>query len=496
MKRIFLYTLVLISNVAGATNLRTLYNTLDPRSVAQALAFYELYPQTSEGEDALARATKLLHAKNSIVPLAPLINRLSGTSEQLDETQLQLVENLGSVFPNRRLKGYHAQSEKELLTLPTEEIDLGKALILSQMDEGAAAAARNYSALLDLMALQIKGRLPEVATAEQKIKEMNRFIFQEMHFRFPPQSLYAKDIDLYTFLPSVMDNHLGVCLGVTALYLAIAQRLDLPLEIITPPGHIYVRYNDGKQLINIETTARGVNMPSESYLGVNTRRLELRTLKEVVGMTHVNQASVYLHNEHFAKAMHAYEKARPYMYDDPLVKELLAYTYLFEGRKAEGRVLLSEVQDVIPDHAVCGHVLAKDYLAGKVDEEGIKAVFCQVDHTRASIIAKQEKLKATLKRYPDFRDGLQQLAVCWVQLNRAKEAIELLSRYHEICPNDATVNYYLAVLHGERSDYKSCWAYLLEAERLVKERNFYPKALRELRQELSFICPESIEMEE
>ncbi len=493
---IFLCMLMLVSNVAMAVNLRTLYNTLDPRSVAQALAFYELYPQSPEGEQALDRAAKLLQTKSSIVPLAPLINRLAGCTEQLDETQLVLVENLGSIFPNRKLKGYLAQSEEELFALPPEEIDLGKALILSQMDENAAAAARNYSALLDLMALQIKGRLPELASAEQKIKEMNRFIFQEMHFRFPPQSIHAKEIDLYTFLPSVMDNHLGVCLGVTALYLAIAQRLDLPLEIVTPPGHIYVRYNDGKQLINIETTARGVNMPSESYLGVNTRRLQLRTIKEVVGMTHVNQASVYLNTEQFSKALTAYEKARPYMYDDPLVKELLAYTYLFEGRKDEGRSLLEEVKDVIPDHAVCGHMLAKDYLYGKVDEEGIKAVFSQVDHSRASIVAKQERLKATLEKHPDFRDGLQQLAVCWVQLNRAKEAIELLERYHAICPKDATVNYYLAVLHGERCDYKSCWAYLLEAEQLVKERSFYPKALRELRQELSFICPESIDLEE
>lgn len=496
MKKVFVCICLIVSQIGYGLNLRTLFNTLDPHSVAQALAFYELYPESSEAKQALARATELLQAKTSIVPLIPIINKIPGCSEKLDENQLQLVENLGSIFPNRKLKGYAAESEAELFALPAEEIDLGKALILSQMEEGASEAARNYSAMLDLMALQIYGRLSPNATAEEKIKEMNRFIFQEMHFRFPPQSIYAKEIDLYTFLPSVMDNHLGVCLGVTALYLAVAQRLDLPLEIITPPGHIYVRYNDGKQLINIETTARGVNMPSEAYLGVNTRRLQLRTLKEVIGMTHVNQASVYLHNEQFSKAMHAYEKALPYMQDDPLVKELLAYTYLFEGERQKGIALLEEVKDVVPDHAVCGHVLAKDYLDGKVDEEGIKAVFCQVDHSRASILKKQERLLAVLEKYPDFRDGLHQMAVCWVQLNRAKEAIEYLERFHAICPNDPTVNYYLSALHGERTDYKSCWAYLRQAEQLVKERYFYPKALRELRLELSLVCPESIDLDE
>ena len=55
-------------------------------------------------------------------------------------------------------------------------------------------------------------------------------------------------------------------------------------------------------LVNIETTARGVNHPDETYLSVNTR---------------------------------------PYMPDDALEKELLGYSYLFRScweylRKAEG----------------------------------------------------------------------------------------------------------------------------------------------------------------
>ena len=77
-------------------------------------------------------------------------------------------------------------------------------------------------------------------------------------FRFPPHSLYAKDIDVYTFLPSVLDSRRGVCLGVSILYLCLAQRLDLPLEAMTPPGHIYVRYGED---LNIETTARGIDVP-------------------------------------------------------------------------------------------------------------------------------------------------------------------------------------------------------------------------------------------
>lgn len=488
-KTLLLYLLLMTYPLSALSSLRTLYNTLNPQSVAQALAFYELYPQTEEGIEALMRANQLLRSRKDVATLAPLINRVKGTSEMLSDEELRLVEQLASHFPNRQLKGYYAASEQEIFALPSEEIDLGRALILSQMEVDAVSQARNYSALLDLMALQIMAQLPDNPSIEEKIAITNRFVFEEMHFRFPPQSIYSKEIDLYTFLPSVMDNHLGVCLGVTALYLAIAQRIDLPLEIITPPGHIYVRYNDGQEVINIETTARGANMPSESYLGVNTHQLSIRTIKEVVGMTHFNQASVYLHTEQYAKALRCYEKTRAYMYDDPLAKELLAYTYLFEGRESEGRALLEDVKDIVPEYAVVGHVLAKDYLEGRVDHEGIKAVFSEVDDTRESILKKQKRLQQTLEKYPQFRDGLNQLAVTWVQLNRSKEAIALLKQYHAISDQDPTVEYYLAVLHGERHDYKSCWEHLLQAEKLTQRCHFSPKTLKELRQKLVMLCP-------
>ncbi len=465
-----------------------LFNSLDPQSVSQTLAFYELYP---EQDRALNRAFSLLNAssKEEIDVVASALHR---ASEQLSEHEICVIENLASHLPNRALKGYGACTEAEVIACPSEEIDLGMALLLSQLEgkEDAYYQARCYSAMLDLMALQILSRLPEGATPLDKIRETNRLIFDEMHFRFPPHSVYAEKIDLYTFLPSVMDNHLGVCLGVTALYLAVAQRIELPLEIITPPGHIYIRYREGDQITNIETTARGVDHPSEAYLSVNTRCLQERTLKEVIGMTHVNQASTYLHAHQFDQAVAAYEKARPYMQADPLVKELLGYSYLFTGKTAEGEALLKEVAEVIPDEAVVKNGIASDYLAGKVDLAGIQAIFSRVDETRESILKKQKEIQEILKTYPEFREGIHQLAVSWIQLNRAKEAIAVLKQYDALDPDNPVTAYYLAVLHGERHDYKNCWRYLKQAEAITAERDFSPKALKELRRTLLQHCPE------
>lgn len=473
-------SLIFFSSLSSA-----LFNSLDPKSVAEALAFYELYPEGEEGKNALARAATLLQAPSSetIAMLPFQINRLKGVPRAFSEEEIAMIESLAAHLPNRKLEGYRAATEEEVIALPTEEIDLGKALILSQL--ASEEQARNYSAMLDLMALQILARLPQDATPMEKIEETNRLIFEQMHFRFPPQSVYAENVDLYTFLPSVMDNHLGVCLGVTALYLAIAQRIELPLEIITPPGHIYVRYRAGETMVNIETTARGVHMPDETYLSVQNYTLEQRTLKEVIGMTHVNQASTYLYKADYPKAVRAYEKANPYMPEDPMVKELLGYSYLFTDKKEKGVALLKEVEKGI-------HSIAEDYLAGKVDLEGIEAVFMLVDETRESLLEKQKRLEKVVNSYPEFRDGLHQLAITWIQLNRAREAIDALLRHFALDPTDAVTAYYLAVLHGQRSDYKNCWHYLRKAEEIVQQEDASPKTLRDLRRALAQHCPEDL----
>lgn len=487
--RIFLF-LLLFSSLFATDPLRTLFNTIDPSSISKMLAFYELYSNQEEGREALGRVCELLGYQNAqdVMKVSSIVNRPKGSSALLTEEECTIVERIARHLPNRRLKGYFVRSEEEVLQLASEEIDLGKALIFSQLSE--EEQARSYSALLDIWALQILAKLPFNPTYMDKIRAMNDFIFDQMHFRFPPQSIYAEAIDLFTFLPSVMDDHLGVCLGVTALYLSLAQRIDLPLEIITPPGHIFVRYHEGDVVVNIETTARGIHIPSEHYLGINTRKLQERELKEVIGMTHVNQASVYLHNGRFKEAVASYEKAWPYMEGDALVTELLGYSYLLSNQEEKGRELLQRVKDHLPDFAVQKRVLAEDFLLGNVDEEGIFSVFLQVDQTRESILQKQAKLQKVLEKYPNFREGLLQSAVCFLQLNRAKEALVQLKRYHELDPNDPSVEYYLSVIHGERHDFKSCWKHLINAESITKSREFIPKALRDLRAELLRHCPQ------
>lgn len=507
MKKIFVPLLMTSFLFGSDASIKSLHNSLDPQSLTQHMAFYELYPHTPEGKKALAHIWKLLrqNPKNEKLPqillpkfdiqaIVSLVTRQPcDPAVKLSPEQLSAVHSLCSHFSNRTLKGSEVWSKEEVIALPAEQIDLTRGLLIEQFDgsENFRDDILQYEASLDLMALQISARLSKEPTNVEKIREINRYIFQEMQFRFPPHSLYAKDIDLYTFLPSVLDSRHGVCLGVSILYLCLAQRLDLPLEIITPPGHIYVRYRDGDEIINIETTARGINTPCEVYLGLNTRKLQERNMKEVIGMAFVNQAAVYWQKGETAACIKLYEKSIPYLDNDLLVNMFLGLNYLFAGRKEEGENLLRPLVDYTFDHAVSPETLVSDYFAGQASAEGIQAIFMPVDETRESILEKQEELKGILKEYPKFRAGLLQLATTYLQLGRTGEALEVLQRYHELDSTDPTVEYYLSIVAAERYDFNKSWEYLLRAENLTEKRDHRPIALRKLHNKLRTVCPKS-----
>ena len=486
-------------------SLQSLYTSLDPTSVSQHFAFYELYPDTLLGKQALRHAWDLLHGGQQpellpsidIQPIIAFVNRLpdANAAPVLPEEQLETIERIAHHLKNRSLPGFGIWDKQKLESLAPNEIDLARGLFLSEMDQDTPEARlklRSYEAHIDLMALQILARLPDHPTPKEKIRVINDYIFGEMRFRFPPHSLWAKDIDVYTLLPSVLDSRRGVCLGVSILYLCLAQRLDLSLEAITPPGHIYVRFKDSQtnDIINIETTARGIDTPTEAYLGIETRQLQQRDIRQVIGLAFMNLASVSWHHEDFTRTIQLYEKAQKYLPDDYLLNMFLGYNYLFAGRIEEGKTLLQKINGKVPDHMIVADTVSEDYLAGKTEPEGILAIYSEIDEKRSSILEKQKKLEEIVARFPQFRQGLLHLAITHLQLGREKEALPLLERYISMNPSDPTANYYLSAIHFQRLNFNQAWKYLQSAERIVFAKDHHPRALKDLRSELQRSCPE------
>lgn len=491
--------------------LTALLNSLTPGSVAEHFAFYKLYPGSLQGHMALQKAMTLLQkheggpndevkVTNSefrfpnfeIESLISLVNHEPGRPEvKLSDEELSYIEQISSHLHNRKLKGQTVWDIEELKKLPNEEVDLARAICLYHFadQEDGKQLARQYEATLDLMALQILAYLPFAPSDLEKVRAISDFIFHQMRFRFPPHSMWAKDVDHYTFLPSVMDNRHGVCLGVSTLYLCLAQRLDLQLRVFTPPGHIYVAYDNDGELINIETTARGIHIPSSHYLSMHTKEIEERNIKQVIGLNFCNQAANCLHKKEYTTSLELYKKAESYMPEDHFLNMLMGYNYIALNQTEEAEKCLRWLLANPSKQSITQETLAEDYLAKRVDQRGVLAVFEKVDETRESILAKQKELEGILEEFPQFRDGVFQLAVTWLQLGRNKEGLEVLSRYHALDAQNPIVEYYLSILHIQRFNYAKSWQHALEAKQIAEKQGYSPKALKEVLQHLKLQCP-------
>jgi tetratricopeptide (TPR) repeat protein len=481
-----------------------LYNSLDPTSLTELFAFYNLYPNTPAGEKAYHKAWNLINLHRAIPveprkmqgftfdihPIIALVTRESyEESVLLTETELETIDLITSHLKNRTLKGKSAWDPKEIIDLPSNETDLARSIFLYQFGKEDPLRIRSYEAYLDMMALQILARLPKNYTDLQALDAINHFIFHEMRYRFPPHSMWTEDVDLYTFLPSVLDSRHGVCLGVSILYLTLAQRIGLPLEIITPPGHIYLSYQkDGKE-INIETTARGLNIPTEHYLGIDNKSLKRHKIKNVIGLNFMNAAATAWHHKDYKLALSYYQKAENFLPNYPILNMFTAYNHLLSGNIKEGKKLLEKMKTNPVKESLYQDTIAEDYLLKNIDVEGIRIIFEEVDETRESVLKKQAAIKKVLKAYPKFREGIFHLAVTWLQLGRNKEAIECLKRYHALDPTYPKVEYYLSALLMSRWSFKEAIHHLEVCKLLLEKHNYKPKLIQGLEKELSRNAP-------
>jgi tetratricopeptide (TPR) repeat protein len=90
--------------------------------------------------------------------------------------------------------------------------------------------------------------------------DINAVIFGELGFEREIESTAARFFEL----PEVIGSRRGSCLGLSALYLAVGERIGVPLDGIVLPGHFFVRTR-GPASRNVELLRRGEAMPDEWY---------------------------------------------------------------------------------------------------------------------------------------------------------------------------------------------------------------------------------------
>lgn len=94
------------------------------------------------------------------------------------------------------------------------------------------------------------------------ISRLNATIFDELGYR---RDLRREALEP-SLLSAVLVRRVGSCAGLGALYLVLAEQLELPLRGVLLPGHFYVRHQpaNGPE-VDIELLRRGASMDAAWY---------------------------------------------------------------------------------------------------------------------------------------------------------------------------------------------------------------------------------------
>jgi tetratricopeptide (TPR) repeat protein len=181
-----------------------------------------------------------------------------------------------------------------------KDIFTASLLLAQQFCQGIDIEQANKT--FDKIADEIKLRIEGVDEPNKVVGIINDYLFVECQIQ-PDES---KAIE--TLLPDkVIANKKGNCMGLSILYLALAERLDLPLFMKTVPSHVYVCYDDGSTRLNIETTMKGFICPDSYYsyhfpYPEKHRTIEKLTKRQASGLF-LDNLGVYLREDPNALAL-------------------------------------------------------------------------------------------------------------------------------------------------------------------------------------------------
>jgi tetratricopeptide (TPR) repeat protein len=158
--------------------------------------------------------------------------------------------------------GAAPQTLADLAASKGAECDLATAALVVGREFSPDVDIPPYLDKLDDLAREVAPRLAESPNLRAKLETLSAFIYDERGYG----DRNTLSPTAYVGLHEVLDYRQWNCLGLSVFYVALGERLGLPLQLVVGPGHALVACPDGTQTWYIETTGRGRIEPSLEYL--------------------------------------------------------------------------------------------------------------------------------------------------------------------------------------------------------------------------------------
>jgi len=126
----------------------------------------------------------------------------------------------------------------QLLAGGDDRIELARACLLIAEDAYPGLDVEGYVNEVARLALRLRARLSRTAGAEEKVVELNQFLFDELGYTGNAEEYYDPR---NSYLNEVIDRRTGIPITLSVLYMELGRKIGLPLEGVSFPGHFLVR---------------------------------------------------------------------------------------------------------------------------------------------------------------------------------------------------------------------------------------------------------------
>jgi tetratricopeptide (TPR) repeat protein len=290
--------------------------------------------------------------------------------------------NAGFLDPARPEAFSAAASLEEMAARPDGSLSLEAALRAASSAGAVLTGIPSDEARMEKDLGRLTGRVRRAVgdrrEPRQVMAAMSRVIFEEEGFAYDP----GAEPESY-LLDRVLARKRGNCLGLSALYLVLAERLDLPVRGVHVPAHCFVRYEAPEGRLNAEMADRGGAWEDGRYarlFRIAEGRPYMRSLstREMIGVYLLNVGASHLRGNRDAEALRSYRLAILFHPDLPEAYFNTGALFQRRGRADEAVAEYRRALSLDPGLAVArnnlGAVLAGKGLLTEALEEARKAV--------------------------------------------------------------------------------------------------------------------------
>ncbi|CAN5402993.1 hypothetical protein BH11PSE7_BH11PSE7_36880 [soil metagenome] len=178
---------------------------------------------------------------------------------------LQIAGLIACLLPS--LPAIASLETDRLLALPENKVDIGLAAITFAKEIYPDLDVAAYNRKIDDLAAQARRQiaLRNAREPDDIIRTLNTFFYKQWGVRYDDAPDRYRKRDNF-FINGLLDTRVGTCQTIPMLYMAVAQRLGLPVYAVFAPEHQFVRYVDPALVEqNIELSGGAGYSPDDDY---------------------------------------------------------------------------------------------------------------------------------------------------------------------------------------------------------------------------------------